>query len=84
VDQVFHSSNSNEIFNLSLFFEINKSLIFKEVFHQSLVTLPSHHSITARESCEVVVITSSIHNSYLSLIFKSLSFNKAVQAISST
>ncbi|MDR1945446.1 MAG: hypothetical protein LBQ59_05315 [Candidatus Peribacteria bacterium] len=68
---------------MSLFFETNKSLIFKEVFPQSLVTLPSHHSIIARASCEVVVITSSIHNLYLLFISKFSSFNKAVQITSS-
>ncbi|MDR2411052.1 MAG: hypothetical protein LBD88_00070 [Candidatus Peribacteria bacterium] len=72
------------MFNLSFSFETNKSLTTKEVFHQSLVTLPSPHSTTARDSCEVVVIVSSFHNFSLFFISKFLSFNKAVQAISST
>ncbi|MDR3150670.1 MAG: hypothetical protein LBU14_03525 [Candidatus Peribacteria bacterium] len=66
------------------FFDTYNSLTLTEVFHQSLVILQSHHSITAKAFFEVVVIISCSLSFFLSFIFNSSLFKVAVHSISST
>jgi hypothetical protein len=54
------------------------------VFHQSLVTLPSHHSSTARAFSHIVLTVSQTDNFSFLLIFNKLLFNEAFQLIKTT
>jgi hypothetical protein len=64
-DQLFQFTSLNNIFIFHLSPETYNSSILTVEFHQSLVTLPSHHSSTANELFHIVLIVS--HNDILSL-----------------